>query len=891
MKNSLMKTRMVTSSFLSIRLIVLVIGTLVLNANLSILNAGEYQRRAFAVEVVQEDPAVEGLGDDKYAGGGVLKTDPDLEDRLKKADEYRKDGNFRVASKLWQSVLDQSGDILYPDEKKETYYSMTKRVESILAELPAGGISTYRIAADAAAREILAQSKGDYDLETHTRVVKSYFMSSFGDESAYKLGCIYLDQYDFVGAARLLQKVAEQYPDPTVPLSDVWMRLAIAYTFIGDRDSAETALNKANEAGADNESRLYESITALMKDSPQLDRKNSASSQWTTRLGNATRMGQMPSLPASFDEDLMAVWQYHYEPNDTYLKEAYKGGTIAKFDLQAIKDSVSEREEKMIAAWRKGNWRPAGTLLFNEKHVAFRTGSDLTVWNRNLESEPVWRPLWLNHFNIDAASQAWQQLYEHNQASSKKKRSVPKSASNVQMFGDQIAQSMTTHRGVLYSIEGKEYSWKDTSPGKRRSVQQSGYPYGSTPRRTRTNRLAAYNMDNGKIMWRLPTVELLAVARSDHDAKVAEKTKKGESESEENHFEDIGFMAAPVGFGDLLLAPVNVSGSIWIYALDSRNEGKLAWKSYLCDEPGSGSQPWSPIHISVAGSTAYVNCGTGVVFAVDPMTGGIRFARKYIRTGDSFNLQYHRGGEVLELDGWSEDIVIPVGSELIMFASDYNAVWAIDRQTAKFRWKTENRPFGNKFDYLIGITDEYIFLGGPETVAAISIKAQGRWTWVHSFERDTSRGRAMMTEDAIYVPLDSKIVKLGHDGKEGSGDVQATMNVRLGTRAPLGNLFSDGERIWVVGGNRLYALGPDDGTDDPSKSDESKQDEGQQDEGQQQSALRDLQETISLLNQERETLVQKFGNGHPDMVSINRRIELYEELARSVVEADMKAGR
>ncbi|MGI9517542.1 MAG: hypothetical protein ACR2NP_10870, partial [Pirellulaceae bacterium] len=84
-----------------------------------------------------------------------------------------------------------------------------------------------------------------------------------------------------------------------------------------------------------------------------------------------------------------------------------------------------------------------------------------------------------------------------------------------------------------------------------------------------------------------------------------------------------------------------------------------------------------------------------------------------------------------------------------------------------------------------------------------------------------SLGRAMMTEDAIYVPLNDTIVKLGLGGDEGAGDVQAEMKVRLGTGAPLGNLYSDGERIWVVGANRLYALGPDDGSDSEKEEEPS----------------------------------------------------------------------
>lgn len=755
------------------------------------------------------EPQEENQEKKEYEDAAPLKTDPDLDDRLDKANEFRDDGNFRVAAKLWQSVLMESGDIL-ASEDKETYYSMTDKVEKILASLPASGLSSYRISADAAAREILAQGKGDLDEETLNRVVKRYFMSSFGDDAAYKLGCLYLDRYDFVGAARMLRKITEQYPDPSIPMEDVWMRIAIAYVYVGDQATAAGALKKAEEAGADPESRLFESITELLADMPQLNSSVAATRNWTTRFGASNRRAQMPALPESYLTNLKADWQYHFGPQKFYKEDTYLGETITSFAPEQIAESITKGEKNMIEEWRKGNWRPAGNLLFTDKLVAFRTASDVTVWNRELQADPFWRPLWLNEFRMDDATYMWQEMYNNmsiNRSGSAK--TAPQEGIHVQMYGDQIAQCMGIHRGVLYCIEGPEYSWKDGKSTNSRNRARANY--NSTPRRTRLNRLAAYNLNNGKIKWRLPTPELLKVAKADHDAKA--KTEDDDEETSDE-FSDIGFMAAPIGFGDLLLVPVNVSGSIWVYALDSTQQGALVWKSYLCDEPGGGAQPWSPIHIALEGSSAYVNCGTGVVFSLDPMTGGVQYARRYHRSGKMQNVmaQYGNSSEVMDLDGWSEDLVVPVGKDLVMFASDYNVVWAIDRETAQFSWLTNNRPFGNKFDYLIGMNDEYIYLGGSKSVAAISIKAQGRWAWVHSLGEDISRGRGMLTKDGIYIPLEDKIIKLDLQGDKGSGKVLNRMDVRLGTEAPIGNLFSDGDRIWVVGGNRLYALGPDDGS-------------------------------------------------------------------------------
>ncbi len=753
----------------------------------------------------------------KYVGGAALKTDPDLIDRLKKADEFKEDGSFRAASKLWQSVLGESGDILYTEDE-ETYFALTERVESVLAQLPPAGLSAYRIAADAAAREILAQSKGDFDLETLGRVVKGYFLSSFGDDAAYQLACIYLDNYDFVGAARLLRKIVEQYPDPSVSLGEVWLRIALAYAYIGDSGSANSALVSAEQAGADPASRLFESIQRVIAESPEIDLTDSVDRRWLSRWGNSKRLGQMPALPQGYgDNGLAAVWQYYFEPRDYYLRETYEGFTLPSFDEAKIQGTLSSAEKSLIKSWRTGKWRPAGNLLFAGDAMVFKTGADLTVWNRELEQSPLWRPLWLNQFVIDDASAAYKVLFDnYRYENTKKSQSAKKTTREIQLFGDQIAQAMSLHRGVLYNVEGPEYSWRaEKIPYKRRTASN---PYGTVPRRTRVNRLAAYNFETGKILWSIPAMEPLVNVPA---SEVKNTADQGGELDVEKPFENVGFMGAPVGFGDLLLVPVNVSGSIFLYALDSQRQGALVWRSFLCDEPGGGSQPWSPIHVAIEGSTAYVNCGSGVVFAVDAMTGSIRFARRYPRTGETNNYLARFGGnaEILELDGWQEDVVIPVGNELITLASDYNVVWAIDRQTAEFRWKTDNRPFGKKYDYLIGANEDYLFLGSSNSIAAISIRAQGRWEWVYNFDDKNSLGRAMLTENAIYVPVENQIIKLGLDGNQGAGDVQATIPVRLGVDAPLGNLYSDGKRIWVVGANRLYALDEMTSTDlEPNES-------------------------------------------------------------------------
>jgi hypothetical protein len=66
----------------------------------------------------------------------------------------------------------------------------------------------------------------------------------------------------------------------------------------------------------------------------------------------------------------------------------------------------------------------------------------------------------------------------------------------------------------------------------------------------------------------------------------------------------------------------------------------------------------------------------------------------------------------------------------------------------------------------------------------------------------------MLTPTGIYMPVGDRIVKYSLADEQGKPKKLGQAIVDFGTGAPVGNLYSDGEKIWVHGANRLYALGP-----------------------------------------------------------------------------------
>ena len=751
--------------------------------------------------------------------GAILKTDPDLEEVLATAERMKNDGQYRVASQLWQAVLKRSGDALYSSDG-ENYYSLVLQVEAVLAGLPEEGLSAYRVIADAEAKEIMAAAKGQSDLIALNKVVRQYFISSLGDEAAFELGCIYLDRFDFIGARRMFEKITRQYPDPSVALDEVYVRIALCQSYLGDIQSAKASLELADQAKANNE--RVNLVRQSLGELATVENNSIVNADWTMPMGDSRRYGTMRAVPdVMFEGDLAAIWQYYFRPSDKYKAADINGAMLTgdQASGKQVLDTVETIESKLIDAWRDKRWRPAGELLLDGDRVFFKTGADLSVWSRTkvaeatkrsemqstLDSAISWRSVWRNFFEVDEATRrtdlnrkSWGRGRRTN-GKMGGNSPVPSAPAEVNLFGDKVFQQLSIHDNLVYTIEGKQFD--DRNKHVSRSVAPQ---WNASFRRTRENFLTAYDATTGEVKWVLPR------AAEDLGDKVT--VPDGGDGEDSPWLQSGGFMGSPLGFGDMILVPVNQSGAIYVYALDPSEEGKTIWKSFLCDEPETGAVPWSAINFSIEGSDLFVSCGMGVVFVMDPASGMVRFAKRYRRVGTVNDSARRRGWTVnrLKYDGWSSDVVIPCGRQMICFCSDADMIEAFDRNSGKLIWRTEMNPVGYKVDYVLGVYNDVLYAAGLETIIAYDLKGDGRMLWgtEQLFDGKQSLGRGIVTPKGIYLPVEDSIYHLALEGDRGEAKVLARVHVDLGTEAPVGNLYSDGERFWVHGANRLYALGP-----------------------------------------------------------------------------------
>lgn len=723
-----------------------------------------------------------------FPGGAPLKTDPELERLLTRADQFVTEERYDLAAVLWQKVLDDTGDTLVTRDGR-SYTSLADEVERTLSKLPPAGLKVYRITADGEAQAVLAAAVGEKEEEGLGEVVRRFFVSSHGDDAAYKLGCLALDRYDFVGASRLFSKILEQHPDPSIPRSEVLMRLAVASARVGDSVAAGQMLDEMEKTdGPKPNFRLVNLVRNDLERSAGSSVAQVGSSQdWLMSLGTPTRQGHMKGLSANFMKSrLTEAWGYQFPLSGSLTAQnqtAYSGDVVmVKRSIRGgVQPTGPITTEQLVPRWKSQGWQPAGQLLLAGNKVYFKTNNDITCWDASAtKDDPVWRSAWINAFELDTYSQTFAQMYQ-NMGQVPQAGGRPGTLTEIMLFGDRVHQSMSMSHGVIYNLEGPRSD--RYSGGSGVAQVQKPFQYGVVPRRTRRNWLAAYDAQTGKARWH-----------------------RGPSDSEKGDDADLGFLAAPVPYGNLLLIPVTDGGTIWVYGL-SRLDGKTVWKSYLCDEPSGGCSPWSPVGISVDGRDAYVLCGAGVVFSLDAVSGQIRFAVRYRRDGKDNQMMRNMGYNttMLDLNGWSEDVVIPYGRSLVVMASDHNELFALDRRTGEKLWDSPRSPgdYGPA-SYCLGVHGNALYVAGKNLVRRYNIEG-GKMIWNQSFE--DSLGRGVLTDDAVYMPIGSTIARLALEKMpDQKGQITQQVDVSLTSGHPVGNLYSDGEKLWALGANRFYAL-------------------------------------------------------------------------------------
>ncbi|MFT5407098.1 MAG: outer membrane protein assembly factor BamB [Verrucomicrobiales bacterium] len=440
----------------------------------------------------------------------------------------------------------------------------------------------------------------------------------------------------------------------------------------------------------------------------------------------------------------------------------------------------------------KDRWReffmPAGQVLFNDGQLYFKTDDRLVACDSATGSLE-----WLGFRNglpLDENTRLSSRRYPASNGV--KVTPYPNTPEEYLIFGDLVNQSMTLSGDTLYSLQGDPLDFQDEEPqtapiAPNRQQRQFGRQL-NAPGRFRENRLVAYDRTSGKLKWYRRAEEPL-----DPNIPMIRRA---------------GFARAPLAYGSLLLVPVHEETSLWLSGLDRRT-GETLWRTFLCDEPAGQCQAMSAVAMTVDAGEVYVSSGAGLLFSVDAISGQLAWAVRYPRRAkfpvspatNSFVPRYDALSSLL--DGWQQDRLLPHGNDVIVAGTDFDHLFAVNRRTGKLTWETARQPFRSKDPsvYVLAAHGGNVYVAGEKSVRCYQSHG-GKLIW-ESILSERSYARCAFTPEAIYVPLESSIVQLD----PATGKQVARAKVTLPSEdEPVGNLFTDGERLIVFGLKKVYAL-------------------------------------------------------------------------------------
>ena len=749
--------------------------------------------------------------------GAALKTDSETDELLARADQFAKDGRYDLASTLWQTVIDSSNDLVFTrdewiektlEHSYQRYLSVSGDIESTLAKLPEAGLEGYRIKGDGEAKLALAKTGADQREGALAEVVRRFFLSSLGDDAAFELACRKLDRYEFLPAIRLLDKIITDYPDPSVSKDEVLLRLAALNARVGEP-------KRALEIVADLKSRVTPAVPDavlelvekdILKSRDVTQQTDPGASVWPMAMGSPGRSGLMRGAGESPGPEAGEFWAQPYSlelpegwpplPKDSAssislnVDDPFALG-VARAQRSSSSNNKPSTPATMLKAWPKHGWRPAARALLHAGRIYFKNNNRLVCadaatgelrWLGFRTTYPV--PPAINVRNP----------YGRQDKGKDVAGRAPKDANEVQNFSDSVNQSMCIVRDKILTIQGKpmDFTEEDApAPPAPPAAGRFGRGGGTAgPARYRENRLVAFHARNGKLQW------MRSAAEPDAEAPKASC-----------------FAGPPVPYAGLILVPVLEGAGMYLVAINVEG-GATQWRTFLGDEPQSGTVASSAIMVSVDGGEAYVATGAGLVFSVDAISGAMNWAVRYPRTplnnAERQNQMRRFGGFMPQgmgftasFDGWAEEMIIPTSNAVIVTPVDFNHVVAFDRRSGSLLWESARTPgeAGHQGDYALGAHAGKFYIAGNDVVRCYKV-AGGRMLWESTFE--PGYGRGALTPDGIYVPAaSSKVIKLGLE----DGARLTEYSVAVEDDQPVGNLYCDGERVFGMGLQRVYAIG------------------------------------------------------------------------------------
>lgn len=700
-------------------------------------------------------PAGTGATDDAPpAGGPTLDTNGDVDALMSKARQFAESENHRNTLLLLNHIVEKYPDVL--TEAGEGLYVPAKTaVERMIRELPAEALAMYRLDADGVLRGKLGgEPAGCRDEKALEDVAEHLFLADGGDQAAYMLACIRIDEGRWFDARRLLLHIEQDYPEPKVDAAGLQRRLAYAAIRCEDWTTARQAMAKLSGMGAEAKW-LADALAAGEK----------AGAEKATAGAHDGADDLLMDAGVGEGAKWVALWR-----QDTPVRVSAESAEVMVMQGRSVQTAGQLRKQ-----WVSRHWLPTSQAVVSGERVYYKLGEML----RCVEGA-TGRVLWSSEPDEGNSVRMFGGFNFGN-------TDWPSSPTERLFFVERIGRMLSVADGTVYQIVGDRPA---SGPGLGQMVMVVN---GQAVQRGIGNALVAMDGGTGAMKWRVTLASRV-------DAKTAAQAQLPTTR----------FLTTPVGFetggaagGRGLLMVYADEDELRMAAL-SAADGSVLWNRYLCSTSNGYAPPGAPVAIAVRDGMAYVAGGHGVVFAVDARDGAIVWASSYRRDMPDQTAGNAPFGRTdvgwLRDPNWQDNVIELTGERLVVAAADAEGVQVFDRRTGRwmkdqtFADKEQDAANGN-LNYVVGRRGERLYLGGTKTLACFDVN-DGRLLW-RTYLEDAS-GRAALGDGAIFASSGGGIVRI--DPISGKWVSRAEIaGVGKGGERPIGNLFSDGRTLVSVG--------------------------------------------------------------------------------------------
>ncbi len=649
----------------------------------------------------------------------LVKTDTEVDAAIAEAKQALDQNRPADAVKLYQTLIEQSGDLLYAvDAEKDRglYAPVALAVRAELQKLPDAVADLYRSTYEPVAQSKFIEATVAFDAPSLRAIAARWPLTESAAKSLERAGAIFFDRGEFSRAAEcwqdLLRDRGSSLPRETVIRLQTQLVVALIESErVADAESWRKTLREkspgAKSKFGGEEIEVGKFLDGYFSSRPPSSVLRPPSAEdWPMFGGDATGTRLMVDAEPVLDPQWVHDTGEKVDPIDfSSLRRAgnmvfWNGQWVQQSALQQFRDEHLSLLPVVIAPERG-----AGTT---SERLA-RTRVIIRSQRR------------LGCLDLIGGRLLWQADAPYFGGS------VSYDESGFAVVNTADALSATVADGLVFTIENAEIP----NPGvfRRGGVVDDKFSMSSS--------LAARDMTSGKLVWKI-----------------------GRGHGDNDFIKTARFISTPTVADGLLYVIVIQSQGFTLVCLDAR-DGRFRWKTFLSQLPMTAMAGWGQMQPNyeaappvIEGNRVFCSTDAGVIAAADADSGQILWARQY--AGGVTDPQAALRGEVIAAaTGYPHNRSMVRGGVLYVLPSDSNDVLVLDAGSGKILW----RKFREGQRYLAGLVPvsptggtsasdlvSQLILCSPSAVALAASDGQQLWRAA----RHDLMGRPALTRDRLY---------------------------------------------------------------------------------------------------------------------------------------------